>query len=64
MDEMKPKTLSEDEIVTKKVDRRSFLAKVGLGTAVVAAAIVAPNCGKKSDDCDSDPNDPCSFDSD
>lgn len=62
MDKPKPPTLSDEEIVTVKVDRRSFLAKVGLG-AVIGAAAVIPACGK-SDDCDLDPTDECSTDND
>ena len=62
MNDPKPPTLSDEEIRTVKVDRRSFLTKVGLG-AVIGAAIVVPSCGK-SDDCDLDPTDPCSTDND
>ena len=61
-DNPKPPSLSDDQIVTSKVDRRSFLTKVGLG-AVIGAAVVIPSCGK-SDDCDLDPTDPCSTDND
>jgi hypothetical protein len=61
-DNPKPPTLTDDQIVTSKVDRRSFLAKVGLGV-VIGAAVVIPACGK-SDDCDLDPTDACSTDND
>ena len=62
MDDPKLPTLSDDEIVTKKVDRRSFLARVGLG-AVIGAAVAIPACSR-SDDCDVDPTDECSNDND
>lgn len=56
-------TLSDEDIKTKGLDRRSFLTRVGLGSAAVATAALAPACGG-SDDCDLDPTDPCSTDSD
>lgn len=56
-------SLSDDQIVTARVDRRSFLAKVGLGSAVMATALLVPACGG-SDDCDLDPTDNCSTDND
>ena len=55
------RTLSDNEIVTVGLDRRSFLTKVGLGTAAVAAAALTPACGS-SDDCDLDPTDDCDTD--
>lgn len=64
-DEKKPNlpTLSDEEIVSATLDRRSFLTKVGVGSAAVVTAVFAPGCGK-SDDCDGDPTDPCSTDND
>jgi len=56
-------TLTDEDIKTAGLDRRSFLTKVGLGSAAVASAALAPSCGG-SDDCDLDPTDPCSTDSD
>jgi hypothetical protein len=77
MDDSKPATpqpLTDDQIVTKRADRRAFLGTVALGSAALAAAAFAVACSK-SDSCDSDlvradrdptdsvrPGDPCDSD--
>jgi hypothetical protein len=54
-------SLSDDQIVTVELNRRSFLSRVGLVTAAVSAAAFSTSCGSE-DDCDLDPTDDCDTD--
>jgi len=48
-----PVRLSDDDMKSKELDRRSFLSKLGVRSTVVLGAVLATtSCG--SDTCDSD----------
>ncbi len=46
-------TLLDADITTTRLERRSFLALVGISSAATAAALFSSSCGG-SDDCDTD----------
>lgn len=48
-----PKSLSDDQIVTREVPRRKFLMRVALGSAALAGAGLISACSS-ADDCDND----------
>lgn len=55
------RSLSDDEIVTVELNRRSFLSRVGIVTAAVSAAAFSTSCGSDPP-CDLDPTDDCDDD--
>lgn len=46
-------TLSDSDIKTTRLERRSFLTMVGLSSAAAAAALFTSSCGG-ADSCDTD----------
>jgi hypothetical protein len=56
------RSLSEKDIVTKRLHRRTFLSAFGIGSALALTAVVVGGCGGRDDDTcrtvvDSDPFD-------
>ncbi len=49
-----PVRLSDDDIKSTALDRRSFLSKLGVRSTVVLGAVLATTSCGGSDDCDSD----------
>ncbi len=51
--EKKLPSLTDDQIISGSVNRRSFLTAVGLGSGGLLVAVMGSSCGG-SDDCDTD----------